>query len=140
MEGITESRSFSFLGGEGLDGFQVEVEIQMKIVQVFTMNEEHQHVETLSAKIETDLHPVHLGVLEKFSASKSFHKTSLFVGCWFFLVKLVLYPLFEHFLVADSCLDGIASWTPFLPPARDQRYVVGSSCLATSLAEGSWSP
>jgi len=94
MESVTESGSFSLFGGESLDRFQVEVEIQMKIVQIFTVDKEHEHVEALSTKVKTHLDPVHFSVLEKLCASKGSHQTSFFVRSWFFLVQFILDPLF----------------------------------------------
>lgn len=38
MEGVAEPRPFPLLGGEGFDGFQVEVEVKMQVVQVFAVD------------------------------------------------------------------------------------------------------
>ena len=40
MERISETRLLSLLSGQCFNGFQVEVVVQMKVVQVFTMNQE----------------------------------------------------------------------------------------------------
>lgn len=54
-----------YLGGEGLDRLQVEVIVQMQVVEVLAVNEQIEHVVTLSADLQADLHPVQLGGLEK---------------------------------------------------------------------------
>ena len=50
MEGISEARLLSLFGGESLDWLQIEVEIQMQVVQVLTVNQQVQHVVTLGFK------------------------------------------------------------------------------------------
>lgn len=51
MEGVTKAGLFSFLGGESLDGLQIKVVVQVKIVQILPMDQKHQHVETLPANL-----------------------------------------------------------------------------------------
>lgn len=48
MESITESTLLSLLGGESFDRLQVEVVVEMKIIEVLTMDEKVQHVVTLT--------------------------------------------------------------------------------------------
>ena len=52
MEGVTESTLFSLLGGEGLHRLQVKVVVQVKIVQVLSVDQEVQHVVPLSANLQ----------------------------------------------------------------------------------------
>ena len=66
VEGVSESRSLSLLGRKSLDGFQVHVVIQMKVVQVLSVNKEIEHVVTLSTDLETGFDPVEIGLLEEF--------------------------------------------------------------------------
>jgi hypothetical protein len=66
MESVSESRSLSLLGREGLDRLQVHVVIQMKIVQVLSMDEEVKHVVTLSTYLKTSFDPVEISLLEEF--------------------------------------------------------------------------
>ena len=54
MEGITEARLLSLLGGERLDGLQVEVVVEMQVVEVLTMNQQIQHVVALSAHLQVE--------------------------------------------------------------------------------------
>jgi len=46
------------LSGQRLDRLQVEVEVQMKIVEVLAMYEQIQHVVALAADLQTDFDPV----------------------------------------------------------------------------------
>ena len=52
MEGVTESTFLSLLGGECLDRFQVEVVVQVKIVEVLSVDQEVQHVVPLSTNLQ----------------------------------------------------------------------------------------
>ena len=51
MEGISEPTLLSLLGGESLDGLQVEVVVKMEIIKVLTVDEQVQHVITLSTHL-----------------------------------------------------------------------------------------
>ena len=55
---ITESALLSLLGGEGFDGLQVEVVVEMQVVEVLTVDKQVQHVVSLTADLKADLHPV----------------------------------------------------------------------------------
>ena len=65
MESITESGLFTFFSGQSLHGLQIEVVIQMQIVQVLTMNQQVQHVITLTADLKANFDPIKSGGLEK---------------------------------------------------------------------------
>lgn len=56
-----------YLCGESLDRLQVEVVVQMQVVEVLAVNEQVEHVVTLSADLQANLHPVQLGGLEELS-------------------------------------------------------------------------
>ena len=53
------------LCGERLDGLEVEVVVQMKVVEVLTMDQQIEHVVALSADLQPHLHPVQFGGLEE---------------------------------------------------------------------------
>jgi len=53
------------LGGERFDGFQVEVEVKMQVVEVLAVNQQVQHVVALSADLQSHLDPVECRRLEK---------------------------------------------------------------------------
>lgn len=52
MEGITKPTLLALLGGECLDWLQVEVVVKMQVVQVFTVNQQIQHIVTLATDLE----------------------------------------------------------------------------------------
>lgn len=54
-----------YLGGERLDGLEVEVVIQMQIVEIFTVNKKVEHVVALTANLQPHLHPVQLRGLKE---------------------------------------------------------------------------
>jgi len=51
MEGISEARLLSFFGCQSFDWLEIEVVVEMEIVQVFSMNQQVQHVVTLPANL-----------------------------------------------------------------------------------------
>ena len=54
-----------YLGGECLYWFQVEVVVEVEVVEVLAMDEEVEHVVTLTTDLQADLDPVQLGRLEE---------------------------------------------------------------------------
>jgi hypothetical protein len=66
VEGISKSRLLPLLGRKGLDRFQVHVVIEMQVVQVLSVNEEVEHVVSLSTDLKTGFDPVESGGLEEF--------------------------------------------------------------------------
>jgi hypothetical protein len=65
VEGVSESGSLSLLGSESLDRLQVHVVIQMKVVQVLSVDKEIEHIVTLSTDLKTSFDPVEIGLLEE---------------------------------------------------------------------------
>ena len=66
VERVTESGFLSFLGGQSFDWLQVEIVVQMQVVQILPVDEEVEHVVPLPAHLQSRLHPVQGGGLEKF--------------------------------------------------------------------------
>lgn len=60
--------------GEGFHWFQVEVVVQVQVVEVLSVNQEVQHVVTLSADLEPHLNPVQLCGLEEFGGLEGTEK------------------------------------------------------------------
>ena len=65
MEGVAKPRLLPLLGGEGLHWFEVEVVVQVEVVQVLAVDQQVQHVVTLTTHLKPRLHPVQLGGLEE---------------------------------------------------------------------------
>lgn len=55
---ISESRLLTLLRGQSFHRLQVKVVVQMQVVQILAVNEEIQHVVSLSTNLETSLHPI----------------------------------------------------------------------------------
>jgi hypothetical protein len=82
VEGIAEPGFLALLGRESFDWLKVEIVVKMQEIEVLTMDEQHQHVITLSAHLQTHLHPVRLGLLEELCCRESFQQTTLVEGLW----------------------------------------------------------
>lgn len=54
-----------YLSGECLHGLQVEVVIQVKVVQVLSVDQQVQHIVALATHLQAYFHPVQLRRLEK---------------------------------------------------------------------------
>ena len=63
MEGGTEARLLALLGGERLDGLEVEVVVEVQVVDVLAVDEQVEHVVALPADLQTGLDPVELRAL-----------------------------------------------------------------------------
>lgn len=140
MKSISKSWPFSFLCCESLHRLQVEVIVQMEVVQIFTVDQQHQHVEPLTAQIKSHFYPVHFSELEEFCTSKCSHQASLLLRLWLLFMQFIFDPRFQHFLITDPCLYWISSWTSFFPPPRNQRNIICSSHFATTLVKRMWRP
>ena len=55
MERVTKPTLLTLLGGQCLHGLQVEVVVQMEVVQVLTVDQQVQHIVTLSAHLHTKM-------------------------------------------------------------------------------------
>jgi hypothetical protein len=51
MEGVSETGSLSLFGRERLDGLQVHVVIEMKVVEILSVDQEVKHVVSLSTDL-----------------------------------------------------------------------------------------
>ena len=82
MECVSETRLLSLLGGEHLDGLQIEVVVEMEVVQTTAMDKEVEGVEALTDNLETGLHPVFLSSLEEFSGAETAEKITTFLSLY----------------------------------------------------------
>lgn len=51
MVTISETRLFTLLGGQCFHRLQVEIVIQMQIIQILTMNQQIEHIITLTTNL-----------------------------------------------------------------------------------------
>lgn len=64
----------TYFCGEGFHRLQVEVVVQVQVVEVLSVNQQVQHVVTLSAHLKPNLHPVQLCGLEEFGGFEGAEK------------------------------------------------------------------
>jgi len=77
MEGVSESGSLSLFGRQSLDRLQVHVVIQVKVIEVLSVDQEIEHVVTLSTDLKTSFDPVEIGLLEEFGVLQRSEQVSL---------------------------------------------------------------
>jgi hypothetical protein len=51
VESIPKARLLTLLGGQRLDGLEVEVVVQMQVIQILSVNQQVQHVVALPANL-----------------------------------------------------------------------------------------
>ena len=92
MESITESRLLSLFCSKSLHWFEIEVVIEMKIIQILSMNEEVEHVVSLSNNLEPSFNPIKFSLLEELRVLEGLEQASLALGLWLLSVQTVLNP------------------------------------------------
>jgi len=139
VESVSESRLLSFFRGKGLDGLQIHVVIEMKVVQVLAVNEEVEHVVSLSANLETSFNPIDRSSLEEFGRFELTEQVLLGLSLWLSVTKLVEDVTFEQFLVGNSNLDSLIGRAMLEIPILDEGNILSPDSPATSLVvrEGS---
>lgn len=107
---ISKTRLLPLLGGKGLYGLEIEVVVKMQVVEVLTMDEQVEHVVTLSTHLQSRLHPVQrrrleeLGCLERSEQiSKKKKKRSILVKTFSYKgLKLCIKFYFDKFTNSDE--------------------------------------
>ena len=140
MERITKSTLLSLLRRQCLDWLQVEIVVQMEEVKVLAMDEEIQHIVSLSTNLQASLNPIKLGKLEEFGLLKRAEQVSLVLSLGALMVQTVQDPALQEFLVADSNLDWVALRTVLFEPRGNEWYIARAACPSCSLVVGSWCP
>jgi hypothetical protein len=80
VEGVTKTALLALLGGQRLDGLQVEIVIQMKVIQILAVNEKIEHVVSLTTHLQASFNPVNLCGLEELRVSENLEKILLVQG------------------------------------------------------------
>merc|ERR1712223_950011 len=107
MKSITKSGFFTFLSGQSLDRFQIEVVIQMQVIQIFSMNQQIQHVITLSTYLKAHFYPIQSRRLKEFGGFKRSEQISFLLRLWRSVMQSVQYIIFQQFLIAHSDFNGL---------------------------------
>ena len=92
MECVTKAGLLSFLGGQGLDWLLIEVVVQMKVIQVLSVNQQVEHVVALTDDLESSLNPIKLSELEELGLCESLEKGSLTLRLWGMMIQLIENP------------------------------------------------
>ena len=89
MESVSESGLLSIFRRQGLDGLDVEVIIEMEVIEIFSVNEEVEHVITLPADLKPGFHLIEFGDLEKLRFPEGFEHVLLVIRSRRTFVQLV---------------------------------------------------
>mmetsp|Transcript_22146 Transcript_22146/g.49255 ORF Transcript_22146/g.49255 Transcript_22146/m.49255 type:complete len:334 (+) Transcript_22146:5419-6420(+) len=135
VEGVTEPRFLSLLGGERLGGLEVEVVVQVQVVEVLAVDEQVEHVVALPAHLQSDLYPVQLGRLEELRGLQGLHETLLGDRLGRLVVQAVEHPALEQLLIGDAHLDGVVVRAVLLEPLVHKGHVVGTPRQPGALVE-----
>mmetsp|Transcript_60568 Transcript_60568/g.88729 ORF Transcript_60568/g.88729 Transcript_60568/m.88729 type:complete len:226 (-) Transcript_60568:1127-1804(-) len=136
MECVSETRLLALFRRERLDGLQVEVVVQMKVIQILTMDKQIEHIVALSAHLQTRFDPVDLCRLEKFGRPQNLKKVALVERLRVAVLEPVEHVAFQQLLVAHTHFDRVVGGAVFLIPLLDQRYIKAPACGSRTLVEG----
>ena len=136
VEGVTEARLLALLGGERLDGLEVEVVVEVQVVDVLAMDEQVQHVVALPADLQAGLDPVELRALEELGALERLEEVLLLLDLGRLAVELVGHPALEQLLVRDAHLYGVARGAVLHEPRLHEGHVDAAARVAGAHVEG----
>mmetsp|Transcript_3343 Transcript_3343/g.8103 ORF Transcript_3343/g.8103 Transcript_3343/m.8103 type:complete len:350 (-) Transcript_3343:723-1772(-) len=77
MERVAKTGLLALLGCEGLHRLQVEIVIEVQKTQVLAMDQEIEHIVSLPADLQTNLHPIQFSDMEKLGLSELLEKVLL---------------------------------------------------------------
>ena len=140
VEGVAEAGLLALLGGERLDGLEVEVVVEVEVVEVLAVDEEVEHVVALAADLEAALHPVEGGRLEELGGLEGAEEEALLLGLGVAVVEGVEDVVLEQLLVGDAHLDGVRGRAVLAVPGLDERHVEGAARASRPLVVGAARP
>lgn len=106
VKGISEARFLSLFGSEGLDWLQVEVVVQVKVVEILSVNQQVEHVVALAADLQPDFNPVKDGRLKELGRLKGAEQVALLQWLWWAMLEGVENKALQQLLVGDADLHG----------------------------------
>ena len=89
MKGISKSRLFTFFGCQRLDWLEIKVVVQVQVVEILAMDEEVEHVESLTGNLETCFNPINFCRLKKLCGFQLAKEVLLIQRFWRFTVKFI---------------------------------------------------
>lgn len=135
MEGVTETRLLALLGGERLDGLEVEVVVEVEVVEVLAVDEEVEHVVALPTHLQTGLHPIELRRLEELGRRQRAEEVALVERLRRPVLELVEHVALEQLLVAHADLDRVVLRAVLHVPRLDERHVLRAPRAARAEVE-----
>jgi hypothetical protein len=94
VESVSESALLSLFCGEGFDWFEVEIVIQVEVVEILSMNQEIEHVVTLTTDLKSCFYPIEFSHLEELCVGESFEEWTLVLGLGRSMMQLIQNPTF----------------------------------------------
>mmetsp|Transcript_3491 Transcript_3491/g.11579 ORF Transcript_3491/g.11579 Transcript_3491/m.11579 type:complete len:907 (-) Transcript_3491:778-3498(-) len=135
VEGVAEARLLALLGGESLDGLEVEVVVEVQVVDVLAVDEQVEHVVALPADLQAGLDPVELRRLEELGRAQRLEQVLLLERLRRLLVQLADDEALEQLLVRDAHLDRVRGRAVLVEPRVDERHVDGAPREAAAHVE-----
>lgn len=136
MKGVSKARLLSFLGSESLDRFEIKVVVKMQIVKILAMNQQVQHIVSLTADLQPALHPIELRRLKEFGLFEGLEERLLVHGFGRSSMQFIEHPHLEQFLVAHTDFHGIVRRAMLLVPRLDQWHVLSTTSTTRARVKG----
>ncbi|RNA42796.1 hypothetical protein BpHYR1_029175 [Brachionus plicatilis] len=108
--------------------------LDVRVVEIFAVNEQIEHVVALAAHLEARFDPVESGRLKKFCRLERTKEVAFFLGLWMPMVQRVQHKVLEQLLIGHSHFDRMTGRTVF------SGNVDGASRIARPLIVGTAGP
>ena len=95
MKSITKTRLLTLLRCQRLHRFQIKVIIQMQVVQIFTVNQQIQHVITLTTNLQTGFNPIDLCALKKLCRFERFKQITFLHRFRWSMMQCIQHKVFQ---------------------------------------------
>ena len=92
----------------------------MQVIQIFSMNQQIQHVITLSTYLKAHFDPIQSSRLEKFGGFERSEQISFLLRLWRSVMQSVQNIIFQQFLIAHPDFNGLTRRAMFSVPCFDQ--------------------
>jgi hypothetical protein len=135
MERVTEPRLFALLGGQRLDWFQVEVVVEMEVCQSLSMDQEIEHIESLTDNLETRFDPIDRSRLEELGRFEGPEETLLVLGFGFLGMEGVENVVLQELLIGYADFDRLIGRTVFKVPLFDEGDILSTDHVPSAFIE-----
>lgn len=104
------------------------------------MNQQIQHVVSLTAHLQTRLNPIECCRLEKFRRFERPEQIAFLLRLRSAMLQRIQHVIFQQFLVADAYLHRMTGWTMLLVPTFDEWHIESTTCTSRAHIEWPWCP